>query len=581
VPFFFPAVNEGLRMISFHKPWAFFLTLAGLALQGNAVPTWDGCPAVADSEIVIDTLVANKKDALIEPMKMAFDLVAGPNEDAKDKVDIYFTQRLGEVRKYDSKQKKVVTLAKFPLLYKTTSLVTGAVSDGVLGIALDPAFKTNHRLYLYYTFKNDTETSWRVSRFTLDALNEHLDMASEQVVLKIPMILGSQHPGGALKFDDYGDLWITTGNDYRPADKTEFPIWSSGNTNDLRGKILRIHPVETAVDGKLYTIPDGNLFKSGTAKTLPEIYVMGARNAYTLSLDPYRRWAVWGDVGPDDVTMDGKPMNQPGAHDNTEENNVTTAPGNYGYPFFAGKNFVTKSGMDPAKPVISGTVDWGDAQPGLLELPPAIPALHAYPKACAITGPIYRYDGDLNSSIKLPPHFTRKWFITDFNNNSGTVLTLVTLSEDGKQNLGEEAVMTKFKAVKALDIQQGPDGALYVNNYAGYRNSGPGTTIVRIGYKGGCRPALPKLEKPSTFTLREAARPGPRLEIRTSKILSVTLFTNGTYELQLRDLLGRPVASRAGRGEATLSLPEADKAGVYLLSVKTPEGNITRKLILE
>jgi glucose/arabinose dehydrogenase len=563
------------------RKYSLLVSLAAVwATESHAAPKWDGCTDVTDGEIVVDTIATKLKDAVIEPMKMAFDLVAAQGEDAKDKVDVYFTQRLGEVRRFDSKQKRVITLAKFPLLYKTTSLTNGSVSDGVLGIALDPAFKTNHKLYLYYTFKNDTETSWRVSRFTLDALNEHLDMGSEEVIIKIPMLLGSQHPGGAIKFDDYGDLWITTGNDYRPADKTEFPVWSSGNTNDLRGKILRIHPVGTAVNGKLYTIPEGNLFKPGTDKTLPEVYVMGVRNAYTLSLDPYRRWAAWGDVGPDDVTMDGKPMNQPGAHDNTEEDDVATAPGNYGYPYFAGKNFITKTGMNPDKPVIPAGVDWGDAQPGLTELPPAIPALHAYPKACAISGPIYRYDGALKSSIKLPPHFTRKWFITDFNSNTGTNLTLVTLSDDGKQNLGEETVFPKFKAVKALDIQQGPDGALYVSNYAGYRTSSAQTSIVRIGYTGACHPDLPLIEKPSTSVMQGASR-GPRLEIRQAQFMSVDVFTAGEYSLQVRDLLGRPVAARSGRGDARLVLTEVSKPGVYVLSVVSPEGHTLRKFIRE
>ena len=57
---------------------------------------------------------------------------------------------------------------------------------------------------------------------------------------------------------------------------------SSANTNDLRGKVLRIRP---AADGT-YTIPAGNLFAPGTANTRPEIYTMGTRNPYRISVDP-------------------------------------------------------------------------------------------------------------------------------------------------------------------------------------------------------------------------------------------------------------------------------------------------------
>src|SRR5256885_14651820 len=70
---------------------------------------------------------------------------------------------------------------------------------------------------------------------------------------------------------------------------------SSANTNDLRGKIIRIHPEP---DGA-YTIPEGNLFPKGTAKTRPEIYTMGSRNPYRISVDQHTGFLYWGEVGPD------------------------------------------------------------------------------------------------------------------------------------------------------------------------------------------------------------------------------------------------------------------------------------------
>ena len=65
---------------------------------------------------------------------------------------------------------------------------------------------------------------------------------------------------------------------------------SAGNPNDLRGKILRIHP---EADGS-YTIPEGNLFPKGTAGTRPEIYVMGCRNPYRISVDQRTSYFVLG-----------------------------------------------------------------------------------------------------------------------------------------------------------------------------------------------------------------------------------------------------------------------------------------------
>ena len=48
-----------------------------------------------------------------------------------------------------------------------------------------------------------------------------------------------------------------------------------------------------------YSIPEGNLFPVGTAKTRPEIFTMGHRNPYRISVDPKRGYVYWGDVEPD------------------------------------------------------------------------------------------------------------------------------------------------------------------------------------------------------------------------------------------------------------------------------------------
>ena len=68
--------------------------------------------------------------------------------------------------------------------------------------------------------------------------------------------------------------------------------------NDLRGKILRIHPEP---DGT-YTIPAGNLFPPGTPGTRPEIYTMGHRNPWRVSVDSRTGYVYWGEVGPDNGT---------------------------------------------------------------------------------------------------------------------------------------------------------------------------------------------------------------------------------------------------------------------------------------
>jgi cytochrome c len=549
---------------------AWILVGAGCIVNSaHSALTWTGCSDLKDTDFKVTTLVARTPDMISEPMKMAFDLLAAPGEDAKGKVDVYFTERYGKLRKFDSKQNKVLTLGTFSLTIGESS------SDGLLGIALDPAFKTNHWLYLYYTFKGGTETSWRVSRFSLDAANSQLDMASEKVVLSIPIKIGSQHPGGALQFDAYGDLWITTGNDFGSGDN--YPVWSSANTSDLRGKILRIHPKP---DGT-YSIPDGNLFPPGKypeEKARPEIYIMGNRNPYTISLDPVRRWVVWGDIGPDDADMDGKPMNGANAAtDKTEEYDLATAPGNYGYPFFAGAKAM-KSGIDPARPIIPASTNWNGYSHGLDTLAPAIAPIYPFPRACAITGPIYRYDGDLNSSIKFPPHFHRKWIVSDFNHQNITYA--VTVSDDGKTKLAQDLIFSKIALNGPLDIQAGPDGAIYVVSYSGYRTVTPNTSLIRIDYTGDCRPAVPKLETAGNTGIHGATGPsGPEIVVLSGRELALNVKSAGAFVIRLYDLSGRPLATRSGKGTMHVTLEEARAAGVYLVSVAGPEGSRTFKLV--
>ena len=84
---------------------------------------------------------------------------------------------------------------------------------------------------------------------------------------------------------------------------------SSGNTNDLRGKIIRIK----VNDDGTYSIPDGNLFPKGTPKTRPEIFVMGDRNPYRISVDQKQDICIGAKLDP----MQGKIVLIPVVHADT------------------------------------------------------------------------------------------------------------------------------------------------------------------------------------------------------------------------------------------------------------------------
>jgi PKD repeat protein len=108
---------------------------------------------------------------------------------------------------------------------------------------------------------------------------------------------------------------------------------SAQNTNDLRGKLLRITVKSgdiTAADanklGGAYTVPAGNLYPMGTAKTRPEIYAMGFRNPFRVTLDKF-------DVAyVSDYSPDSQVPQQFRGPSGTGRFEIVRRPANYGWP---------------------------------------------------------------------------------------------------------------------------------------------------------------------------------------------------------------------------------------------------------
>ena len=152
---------------------------------------------------------------------------------------------------------------------------------------------------------------------------------------------------------------------------------SSSNTNNLTGKILRIKPED---DGT-YSIPDGNLFEVGTPNTKPEIYVMGNRNPFRISIDKKTNYLYWGEVGPD--SHEDSNERGPRGYD---EINQAKKPGYFGWPLFVGDNKAyndysfedkTSGPKFNSLDVINNSIN----NTGLKKLPNAQPAFIWYPYA--------------------------------------------------------------------------------------------------------------------------------------------------------------------------------------------------------
>ncbi|MFF9132352.1 MULTISPECIES: PQQ-dependent sugar dehydrogenase [unclassified Streptomyces] len=368
--------------------------------------------------------------------------------------------------------------------------------EGLQGVGVDPDFASNRFIYLYYAPPLNTpagdapETGTaadfapfdgvnRLSRFVLKT-DGTLDLASEKQILDVPTTRGlCCHVGGDIDFDAAGNLYLSTGDDTNPFQSDGYtPIderadrnpgfdaqRTAGNTNDLRGKILRI---KVNADGS-YSIPDGNLFAPGTAKTRPEIYAMGFRNPFRFSVDKKTGILYVGDYGPD--AGSASPTRGPAGQ---VEFARVTAPGNFGWPYCTGANdayvdydFATKT--SGASFDCNAPKNTSPHNTGLTDLPPAQPAWIPYDGGSVpefgtgsespMGGPVYHYDPALDSPVKFPEaydgnffagEFGRRWIKRIVTDDAGTVQSINPFPWNGTQ---------------VMDMAFGPDGALYVLDY--------------------------------------------------------------------------------------------------------------------
>jgi len=180
---------------------------------------------------------------------------------------------------------------------KMVSLTAAYDERGLLGLAFHPDFKTNGKLYVFYSALPhsggpEPGASWnnlvRVSQFTVSAGAATADMGTEKVILEVdhPQF---NHNGGTIAFGPDGFLYISIGDggnkdDIGPGHVTDwYSVNAGGNGQDLYanllGNILRID----VNSGTPYAIPADNPFVGTAAKK--EIYAYGFRNPYRFSFD--------------------------------------------------------------------------------------------------------------------------------------------------------------------------------------------------------------------------------------------------------------------------------------------------------
>ncbi|MCP9769482.1 carbohydrate-binding protein [Lacihabitans sp. LS3-19] len=432
-------------------------------------------------------------EGLDEPMEMAF--LPGNK--------VIIVERKGGVKIVNEKTKEVSDAGFITVNTKYTNKQgqTREAEEGLMGISLDPKFAINHWVYLYYA--HPTESKHILTRFVLK--NDELVMESEKVILEVKTQREECcHTGGGMTWDKAGNLFLTVGNNTvnprqgssnlveTPGHENEDDQRAPGNSNDLRGKILRIHPEANGT----YTIPKGNLFPKGTEKTRPEIYTMGHRNPWRVNLDSKTGYLYWGEVGPDaskDSTWGPKGY---------DEFNQAKAPGFFGWPYFIANNRPYKK-YNSADGTYGEPFDVNHPQnnsvnnTGIRDLPNPVPAFIYYPYGpspefplvgtsgrSATGGPVFRKADFATAPRPWPAYYEGKWLITEF--MRGWIMA-VTMDENGDY-VSMERVLPDMNFSSAIDMDFGPSGDMYVLEYgSAWFRGNDNSKLVKIEYNAGNR----------------------------------------------------------------------------------------------
>jgi aldose sugar dehydrogenase len=158
---------------------------------------------------------------------------------------------------------------------------------GLLGIAIDPDFVTNRRVFLYYTESSTgADTSGqaiplgnRIYRYTWDGSA----LVNPVLILDLPVTNGPNHDGGVITFGPDGALYAVIGDLNRGGKLQNIP---TGPDPDDTGVILR-------VDAGGAGLPDNPFYNpANPADRMNRYFAYGIRNSFGLAFDPITK-SLW------------------------------------------------------------------------------------------------------------------------------------------------------------------------------------------------------------------------------------------------------------------------------------------------
>lgn len=397
---------------------------------------------------------------------------------------IFVTQKGGTVQQAVNANIKVYSPSGnfLGIFYDLSDSVDADFERGLLGIAIDPDFTTNHFVYVYYVHLLNGDEHIRIARFT-----ENNNTGTNPAIIfdiDVPDNLPGIHFGGNLHFrpSEPNQLYFTIGD--LGSDQYDSLLNNAPKLNSYSGKTLRINKDGTIpADNPFYD--DGNIY-TGNCDI---IWSYGHRNPFDFCFSPVSDSFYCSENGL--ITWD--------------EMNMIHRGREYGWNECEGYylNGSTTQLCDDTS-AVAPMADWGAPLP-------------------AVTGILY-YSGT------VMPEFDNHLLVAD--NDYGQIYDLA---------LGNapfyDTVLSKTTWIDLTPgsgglttLRQGSDGCIYAM-HGGYAPDG---SIIRV-----CPSWMSVEENANPYAVELQAAPNPFGKETT---ISYRLLQETTVSLRLYDAFGRLVA---------------------------------------
>lgn len=284
-----------------------------LTVNPSSLPPPQG-PMMLDPNLTVTTVVSG----LNQPTSMAF---LGPND------FLVLEKATGKIQHVNGNLAAPVQFGTPAGALLPNLPVNNASERGLLGIALDPNFATNHGVYLYWTQSESGTVSSdiadvpvlgnRVDRYVWDPVTQTLTFDKNIIMLRSFQAdpgqpLRGNHDGGKILFGPDGKLYVQIGDQGRRGQLQNLPNgpFGPGQSDDqfggpqpddahVTGVIFRLNPDGTApTDNPFFQV--GARMGGNVGPNIQKIFSYGRRNGFGLAFDPITG-SLWESENGDDA----------------------------------------------------------------------------------------------------------------------------------------------------------------------------------------------------------------------------------------------------------------------------------------